>query len=334
MKIYGINSFNNNNIQYNKTAVTISQNKQNRTFYNNISFTSHAIKIAWLESLPNVTKSVKTQIKEFFPDTAKVHKEIFDINKTIVNIPNLSTNSVVTKDIMPVTYPHLLIFRPNDNVFALTEVVHREDFVSDFHATIALLKRMYPKQDILFFEHGSGSLKTGCNQTPKTAGKSVTFAHGHFCVMPQEKSNIFPDLVAETKKILSNNHWTNIDDNCISTSSILDGYKIIAKKKEQTKGYSPYLAISYFDHQKKKEESLILLQDNDNAATPSQLLRLLANKFAFNDQNEVNWNYKKLLIKANNGDDYSEFNLKIKEVREQDELFEKRINEVLNENDS
>ena len=327
--MYIVNSINYNN--YYKTCNKPIFNNKKLRFCNNVSFggRTKAIKIAWLESLPNVTKSVKTQIKEFLPDTEKVHKKIFGISKTIVEVPNLSSNSAVTKDIMPVTYPHLLLFRPNDNIYALTEVVNKQDFISDYNATIDFLKKMYPQQDILFFEHGSGSLKYNDANKPKAAGKSVTFAHGHFCVMPLKSSNIFSDLVKEVKNILSYNNWSNIDDNSIKTLSISDGYKKLINDENIGNSYPPYLAMSYFDHIANKEKSLIILQDNDKATTPSQLLRMLANKFAFNDNNEANWNYKKLLIKVNNGENYNEFNLKIKEVKKQDKLFENRINEVL-----
>lgn len=294
-------------------------------FSGNVAFGSNPVKIAWLETLPNVSKSLRTQVKEFIPDTIKVHKEIFGIDKTVVNVPNVSPNSMVTKDIMPVTYPHLLLFRPYDNIYSLAEVANKSDFKNDFETTLNLLNKMYPKQDILFFEHGSGSSSYN-SQIPKSAGKSVTFAHGHFCVMPEHVNNIYSNIVEDTKNILGKNNWKNIDENSIAGSDLIPQYK---KLHQQRADYPPYLAMSYLNGRNNERQSLILLQENKQATTPSQLLRTIASKFAHNSDDATNWNYKTLLIKAHNGEDYSEFYPKIKEVREQDKIFENKFSRII-----
>ena len=304
--------------------------KNNRSLNYFPTFGNKPIKIAWLETLPNVTKSLKVQVKEFLPDKIKIHKEVFDIDSTVVNIPNLSKNSIVSKDLMPIMYPHLLIHRPYDEIYSLAEIAHMEDFISDFNAVKNILRKMYMNNDILFFEHGSAS-KTNNSNKIKSAGKSVTFAHGHFCVLPENVNNIFNNLVEETKRVLTENYWTDFDKNIILGKRFMPEYNKVNEYKIKHNYFPPYLSISYLS-KSGAEESIIFLEDSSisgkQAKTPSQLLRKLGSKYAFNTDKETNWNYKILLSKLYNGENYDEFLPKIELIRLEDKIFEERFKAI------
>ena len=325
LPLYYNSKFSNQNRQGIRRILPEKTHSQMTTFGNK------PIKIAWLDTLPNVTKSLKLQVKEFLPDTIKIHKEVFGINNTVLNIPNLSKNSIVSKDIMPVMYPHLLIHRPYDEIYSLAEIAQREDFISDFNAVKNILNKMYINRDILFFEHGSAS-KTNKSDKIKSAGKSVTFAHGHFCVLPDNVNSIFDNLVEETKKILIENHWTNLDRNIIHGKTFMPEYDKINEYKIKQGYFPPYLAISYLNKAAGGGQSIIFLEDDlingKHAKTPSQLLRKLGSKYAFNSDKETNWNYKILLSKLYKGENYDEFLPKIKEIRLEDKKFEERFKSI------
>lgn len=108
-------------------------------------------------------------------------------------------------------------------------------------------------------------------------------------------------------------------------------YNKVNEYKIKHNYFPPYLSISYLS-KSGAEESIIFLEDSSisgkQAKTPSQLLRKLGSKYAFNTDKETNWNYKILLSKLYNGENYDEFLPKIELIRLEDKIFEERFKAI------
>ncbi len=230
-----------------------------------------------------VEKSYDAQIKSFLN------------NSVIIDIPQLSNNTKLVKDIYPITEPHWILVRPQNKTLSLVEIDDDESLISDIEKIKAFLRNTYPEQDVVFFEHGSGTITQNGEKFIQSAGKSVMFIHTHFCVLPKNVKGVYSKILEETKNILSKYNWENIDAITYKSSGILPDFNNIAKlnkiKKEE---FPPYILVSYIDNKTGKEESTVLLE-SVGAKTPSQLLRKVVSAQVNDSKDDLTWDWRMYL---------------------------------------
>lgn len=230
-----------------------------------------------------VEKSYNTQMKSFLN------------NSVIIDIPQMSNNTKLVRDIYPITEPHWILVRPQNKALSLVEIEDDKSLISDIEKIKTFLKSTYPEQDVVFFEHGSGTIMQNGEKFIQSAGKSVMFAHAHFCVLPKNVKGAYSKILEETKNILSQNNWGNIDAVTYKSSEILPNFKNIAKlnkiKKEE---FPPYILISYIDNKTGMEESTVLLEPV-GAKTPSQLLRKVVSEQVNDSKDDLTWDWRMYL---------------------------------------
>ena len=138
-----------------------------------------------------VEKSYDAQIKSFLN------------NSVIIDIPQLSNNTKLVKDIYPITEPHWILVRPQNKALSLVEIDDDESLISDIEKIKTFLRNTYPEQDVVFFEHGSGTITQNGEKFIQSAGKSVMFVHTHFCVLPKNVKGVYSKILEETKNIFN-----------------------------------------------------------------------------------------------------------------------------------
>ena len=141
-----------------------------------------------------VEKSYDAQIKSFLN------------NCVIIDIPQLSNNTKLVKDIYPITEPHWILVRPQNKALSLVEIDDDESLISDIEKIKTFLRNTYPEQDVVFFEHGSGTITQNGEKFIQSAGKSVMFLHTHFCVLPKNVKGVYSIILEEVISSKSRKH--------------------------------------------------------------------------------------------------------------------------------
>ena len=261
--------------------ININYNIFNNKYQYNTSFGNQ--KRDTISSNDSVKTSYESQMRSFLD------------NSIIIDIPQVSDDTKIVKDIYPITNPHWILVRLKDKILSLAEIDKDNSFISDLENIKTYLKNTYPEQDVVFFEHGSGTISQNGEKFVKSAGKSVMFAHAHFCVLPKGVKGIYPQILKDTKEILLRNNWNKIDTIGYKSSKLLPDFENIAKQhKIKKENFPPYILISYIDNETGKEESTILLEPL-GAKTPSQLLRKVVAGQVNDSKDDSTWDWRMYL---------------------------------------
>ena len=146
------------------------------------------------------------ELTNFVDESVSAYRNFYKRPTSIVDMPLMSRDALVMQDILPIGSPHLLLLYKDKLIYSLAEKYETLTFKKDFNNIFVLLKNLYPNQNIIFFEHGSGNAKINGLNSLVNAGKSVKIAHGHFCVMPEGKESSFDPLLSHTQQILEENN--------------------------------------------------------------------------------------------------------------------------------
>jgi len=322
MLVRKIDTYNNVNkkAQKDNTNINFSQENPNRRVYR-LNFGASQEKIAPF-------------LLDFINRNKKFYNRFYNSYSNLVKIPGLSEESVIIKDIFPISYPHLLFCHTKKMIYSLSEKISDKKFLQDFNIFKNLLKKIYPDRDIIFFEHGSGNATINGIKQKTSAGKSIVFAHGHFCIMPENMHSKFTTILNKSKNILEKNGWEKLHKNIITGNNLLPDFLSAFEKIgiKSSKDYPPYLLLSEYSPLTKKERSALILQEraNTNIKTPSQLYRTLISTEIEGVDNIKNWDWKHLQnLIASNGD-LSDFKSKINKITIGDLDFEERLKNFFN----
>lgn len=267
------------------------------------------------------------ELDELLKESEMFYKEIYKRPNSIVNMPNMSSSSVIIEDSLPLATPHLLLFYNDKFSSSLAERYNSQIFHNDFRTIFSTLKKLYPEQNIIFFEHGSGNKNINGQNQKINAGKSVTAAHGHFCVLQKNSPSFFDEIMSKTKPILSDNNWSNLENiPVIKNESIPNTYAIYNIFNDTNcQEYPPYLTISEFDAKNNRSKSATFIQQNAGARTPSQCLRKVFSEVVLKEKNPLFWDWKRFFGEVLNGYRTDFIQKRIEQVHSGSVDFENRL---------
>jgi hypothetical protein len=271
------------------------------------------------------------EIESLLSESRMFYKTIYNRPDSIVKIPQMSPSSIIIEDSLPICSPHLLLMYNDKFMYSLAEKYNNVLFHNDFKTIFNTLTQLYPEQNIIFFEHGSGNKNINGQNKKVNAGKSVTVAHGHFCVMPTSPQSFFDVIFSQTKDILSENNWKNITKvPIIDNESVPDSYTIF--KDFTDKNYQnkpPYIVICEYDSKNNHSKTAIFIQQNIEAQTPSQCLRKIIAESVLKERNPLYWDWKKFFSVALNGNRSEFIQKRIEQVQQASIDFENKLNRLI-----
>ena len=216
--------------------------------------------------------------------TTEYFKSIHGSLPHTLKIQGLPGGFTVLQDLVPIAEKggHLLLM-PNEHFISLATIDNQIGLATATVTIILKLRINFPRNPILFFEHGPGFIK---KEPIACGGCHLDHAHGHIMILPEWAEFNCIQKCVETA--LMTNGWDKPNPCGLGRSNIFTDIV-------QATGVYPYLYIA-MKMPDETESSCVYIQKEEHCFVPSQLLRKVVSEVIYNQSASTFWHWKDIQI--------------------------------------